>query len=146
MNTASSASAIRCAWWQSEKLIEHERSDRSPCAPAPLRSHRVVAQQRGRVSGASPLIAWRRVTTALAIAAATWGVAMAASPLLQIRRIFQRGSSRDVSLSAYGVLLVGFVLWIAYGVALGNAALIVPNSVALAVAVTAVVVVLRYRG
>ena len=44
------------------------------------------------------------------------------------------------------VLLVGFVLWIAYGVALGNAALIVPNSVALAVAVTAVVVVLRYRG
>ena len=107
---------------------------------------RVVAQQRGRVSGASPLIAWRRVTTALAIAAATWGVAMAASPLLQIRRIFQRGSSRDVSLSAYGVLLVGFVLWIAYGVALGNAALIVPNSVALAVAVTAVVVVLRYRG
>ena len=93
-----------------------------------------------------PLIAWRRVTTALAIAAATWGVAMAASPLLQIRRIFQRGSSRDVSLSAYGVLLVGFVLWIAYGVALGNAALIVPNIVALAVAVTAVVVVLRYRG
>lgn len=86
------------------------------------------------------------MTTALAIAAATWGVAMAASPLLQIRRIFQRGSSRDVSLSAYGVLLVGFVLWIAYGVALRNAALIVPNSVALAVAVTAVVVVLRYRG
>jgi len=114
MNTASSASTIRSARWQGEKLIEHERSDRSPRAPAPPPSHprRGAATREG--FRASPLIAWRRVTTALAIAAATWGVAMAASPLLQIRRIFQRGSSRDVSLSAYGVLLVGFVLWIAY--------------------------------
>ena len=85
------------------------------------------------------------MTTALAFAAAGWGVAMAASPLLQIRRIVRRGSSHDVSLSAYGVLIVGFVLWIAYGVALGNAALIVPNSVALAVAASAVAIVLRYR-
>ena len=85
------------------------------------------------------------MTTALAFAAAAWGVAMAASPLLQIRRIVRRGSSHDVSLSAYGVLIVGFVLWIAYGIALGNAALIVPNSVALAVAATAIAIALRYR-
>jgi uncharacterized protein with PQ loop repeat len=85
------------------------------------------------------------MTTALAFAAGTWGVAMAASPLLQIRRILQRRSSHDVSLGAYGVLIVGFVLWIAYGISLKNAALIVPNSVALGVAATAVAVVLRFR-
>jgi MtN3 and saliva related transmembrane protein len=85
------------------------------------------------------------MTTALAFAAASWGVAMAVSPLLQIRRIRHRGSSHDVSVGAYLVLIVGFVLWIAYGVSLGNPALIVPNCVALAVAVTTVAVALRYR-
>jgi MtN3 and saliva related transmembrane protein len=83
--------------------------------------------------------------TILAWAAATWGVAMAASPILQIRRILKRRSSHDVSLGAFAVLIVGFVLWIAYGVSLRNAALIIPNSVALAVGVTAVAVVLRFR-
>jgi MtN3 and saliva related transmembrane protein len=83
--------------------------------------------------------------TILAWAAATWGVAMAASPILQIRRILKRRSSRDVSLGAFAVLIVGFVLWIAYGISLRNAALIIPNSVALAVGVTAVAVVLRFR-
>ena len=85
------------------------------------------------------------MTTALAVAAAAWGVAMAASPLLQVRRIRRLRSSRDVSLGAYAVLIVGFVLWIAYGVALGNAALIVPNTVALAVAAVTVAIALRYR-
>ena len=85
------------------------------------------------------------MTTALAVAAAAWGVAMAVSPVLQIRRIRQRRSSHDVSLTAYAVLIFGFVLWIAYGVSLRNFALIVPNSVALAVAITTVTVALRYR-
>jgi MtN3 and saliva related transmembrane protein len=83
--------------------------------------------------------------TILAWAAATWGVAMAASPILQIRRILKRRSSHDVSLGAFAVLIVGFVLWIAYGVSLRNAALIIPNSVALAVGITAVAVVVRFR-
>jgi len=85
------------------------------------------------------------LTTALAVAAAGWGVAMAVSPVLQIRRIRSLRSSRDVSLAAYAVLIVGFVLWIAYGVALGNPALIVPNAVALAVATATVAIALRYR-
>jgi uncharacterized protein with PQ loop repeat len=85
------------------------------------------------------------LTTALAVAAAAWGVAMAASPLLQIRRIRRRRSSSDVALGAYAVLIVGFVLWIAYGAALGNPALIVPNSVALAVSALTVAIALRYR-
>jgi MtN3 and saliva related transmembrane protein len=85
------------------------------------------------------------MTTVLAAAAATWGVAMAVSPVLQIRRIRRHRSSRDVSLGYYAVLMVGFLLWVAYGVALANPALIVPNAVAFAVGVATVAVALRYR-
>jgi uncharacterized protein with PQ loop repeat len=84
-------------------------------------------------------------TTALAVAAGTWGVAMAAAPLLQIRRIVSRRSSHDVSLGYLLVLLLGFVLWVAYGVALGNPALIVPNSLAFLVGLTTIGVALRFR-
>ena len=61
------------------------------------------------------------VTTFLGIAAATFGVAMGLSPLLQLRRVVARGSSADISIPYLGVLLVGFVLWLAYGIALANA-------------------------
>jgi MtN3 and saliva related transmembrane protein len=81
----------------------------------------------------------------LAVLAATWGVLMAISPALQIRRILERQSSDDVSLGYLGVLLVGFALWAAYGISLQNVALIVPNSVALVVGVVTVIVARRYR-
>ena len=86
------------------------------------------------------------MTDALALSAALWGVMMAIAPLLQIRRILHRNSSDDVSLAYLAVLQIGFVLWVAYGIALGNAALIVPNSVALLVGIATMVVTLRYRG
>ena len=41
---------------------------------------------------------------------------MAVSPVLQIRKIVQHRSSRGVSLGYMIVLLIGFVLWFAYGV------------------------------
>ena len=85
------------------------------------------------------------MTDTLAILAATWGVLMALSPLLQIRRMLETRSSDDVSVSYFVVLLVGFVLWVAYGLALGNAALIVPNFVALTIGITTVVVAMRFR-
>jgi len=81
----------------------------------------------------------------LAVVAAAWGVVMAASPLLQIRRIIERRSSGDVSLSYLTVLMIGFTLWVAYGIALGNMALVIPNSVALVVGFATIVVVLRFR-
>lgn len=83
--------------------------------------------------------------TVLAVAAASWGIVMGISPGLQIRRMLARGSSRDVSVSYYVVLMIGFVLWIGYGVAASNLALIVPNSVALLVAVGTVLVARRLR-
>jgi MtN3 and saliva related transmembrane protein len=85
------------------------------------------------------------ITEYLAIAAATWGVAMAVSPLLQIRAIRAHGSSQGVSVGYQQVLFVGFILWISYGIALHNPAIIVPNVVAAVVSVATIAVSRHYR-
>ena len=74
----------------------------------------------------------------LGIVAAGWGVLMAISPLLQIRRMLARRSSQDLSLAYFGVLMVGFVLWIAYGFSIGSVVLIIPNTTALVVSAVTV--------
>ncbi len=81
----------------------------------------------------------------LAVVAASWGVLMAISPILQIRRILERRSSDDVSLAYLGVLMIGFVLWAAYGISLPNLALIIPNALALMVTFVTVMVARHYR-
>jgi MtN3 and saliva related transmembrane protein len=85
------------------------------------------------------------VTDVLAAVAASWGVLMAISPILQIRRMLDRRSSADISISYLSVLQVGFMLWIAYGLALRNAAIIVPNTVAFLVGVATILIAVRYR-
>jgi MtN3 and saliva related transmembrane protein len=86
------------------------------------------------------------VTTYLAVAAATWGVAMAVAPLLQIRAMRVHRSSKAVSIGYQQVLLVGFFLWLSYGIALANWALIVPNTIAALVSATTIAVARRFRG
>ena len=81
----------------------------------------------------------------LAVIAATWALAMALGPLLQIRMIVEHESSHTISLGYFFVLLVGFVLWLAYGIAASNLALIVPNTVAAVVIAATIAVSLRYR-
>mgnify|MGYP003291007124 CR=1 FL=1 len=83
--------------------------------------------------------------SALALTAATWAIAMALGPVLQIRKILQLRSSHGLSISYFLVLFVGFLLWLAYGIAAGDFALIVPNVVALLVIALTIVVALRYR-
>ena len=85
------------------------------------------------------------MVTALAFAAAGWGIAMAVSPVLQIRKIVQQRSSRGISLGYMTVLFVGFLLWLAYGISIENWALILPNVVAAIVIAATMAVVLRYR-
>ena len=85
------------------------------------------------------------VVTGLAVAAAAWGVLMGVSPVLQIRRMLRQRSSRDVSVGYFSILLVGFALWIGYGIASGNLALIVPNTVALLIGVSTIAIALRLR-
>ena len=85
------------------------------------------------------------MTDVLGAVAASWGVLMVLSPIFQIRRMLERRSSTDVSISYLGVLQVGFTLWIVYGVALGNAAIIVPNIAAFLVGVVTLAITIRYR-
>jgi uncharacterized protein with PQ loop repeat len=84
--------------------------------------------------------------TALAFVASTYGIVMAISPLLQIREIVRNKTSAGVSAAYQRVLLVGFVLWLCYGIASDNWAIIVPNVVAAFVAVATITVTMRYRG
>ena len=81
----------------------------------------------------------------LAVLAASWGVLMAIAPILQIRRILERRSSDDVSIAYLGVLLVGFGLWVGYGISLQNLALVVPNAVALVVGIVTILIARRFR-
>jgi MtN3 and saliva related transmembrane protein len=80
-----------------------------------------------------------------AVAAASWAVLMGLAPLLQLRRMLARRSSADVSIGYLLVLLPGFALWVAYGVASADVALVVPNIVALIVATVTVAYALRLR-
>jgi uncharacterized protein with PQ loop repeat len=83
--------------------------------------------------------------TGLALAASSWGVLMGIAPVLQIHRMLREQSSRDLSLGYCAVLLIGFLLWIAYGLTMGNFALVIPNGVALAVGTALMLVALRLR-
>lgn len=84
------------------------------------------------------------VVTALAVSAAAWGVLMGISPILQIRRMIRQRSSRDVSIGYFTVLLIGFAIWLCYGIAARNPVLIVPNAVALLVGISTIVVARQF--
>lgn len=82
---------------------------------------------------------------ALGVVAAGWGVLMAVSPLLQIRRMLSRQSSADVSIGYLAVLEFGFLLWVGYGIALGNLVITVPNTVAAIVGAATIAVAWSLR-
>ena len=70
---------------------------------------------------------------------------MGLSPLLQIRRMRETRSSRDVSVPYFLVLNVGFLLWFAYGLASSNLTVALPNIVAFTVGTLTIVIALRLR-
>ena len=81
----------------------------------------------------------------IAVIAGSWGVLMAIAPLLQIRAIVSRGHSDGVSTGHIGVLCVGFVLWLAYGISIASTPLVVTNVVALTTGTATLAVIVRYR-
>ena len=60
----------------------------------------------------------------LGTVATAYGLASVGAPLLQLRRMCRTGSSNDLSLGNIALGVTGSVIWLAYGVALGNVALI----------------------
>jgi uncharacterized protein with PQ loop repeat len=83
--------------------------------------------------------------TTLGLVAAGWGAVMALSPIMQIRRMIRLRSSRDVSIGYLLVIVVGFAIWIAYGIVIRRPALIVPNTLALIVGVGTIAVAVHLR-
>ena len=65
--------------------------------------------------------------------------------LLQVREIRRRPSSAGITIGYLAVLLVGFALWVAYGLARHDLPLVLPNSLALLVTTFTIVVALRHR-
>ena len=72
--------------------------------------------------------------------ASVWGLVMALAPVLQIRRMLELRSSRDVSLGYFWLLIPGFLLWVADGITTGDLFLVVPNALAAVVAVCLILV------
>jgi uncharacterized protein with PQ loop repeat len=81
----------------------------------------------------------------LAVTATIAGLLMAVSPILQVRRMSRTRSSNDVSLLYLTMLCGGFIAWLAYGWALGNAAMIIANAASLVFMSFTIIVALRYR-
>ena len=81
----------------------------------------------------------------LAAVTSIWAIAMALSPGLQIRKMLSTRSSEDVSVGYFLVLIVGFMLWCAYGFAKGDPILVVPNAVAAIIGTATVAVALKFR-
>ncbi len=81
----------------------------------------------------------------LAVAATGWGLLMGVAPGLQIRRMFQTQSSRDVSLGYLGLLTPGFVLWLAYGISIGNAPVMITNTVSLTFMLITIAIAWSFR-
>jgi MtN3 and saliva related transmembrane protein len=83
--------------------------------------------------------------TILAWVATSYGVVMALSPVLQIRRILRLRSSEDVSIGYLAVITFGFVIWTTYGTVIQRPALVIANSVAFVVGVITILVARRFR-
>ena len=50
----------------------------------------------------------------------------------QIKKIWETGDTKDISLKMFAILAAGIALWIAYGVLRGDPVIILANSVSLA--------------
>jgi MtN3 and saliva related transmembrane protein len=85
------------------------------------------------------------ISEILAVAATLTGILMALAPSLQIRRMFQTRSSRDVSIGYLALLDLGFVIWISYGLSIGNPALIISNAASLSFMTITILVALGFR-
>lgn len=81
----------------------------------------------------------------LEIVVSTWGVMMAISPGLQIRQMLQTGTSEDVSVGYFGVLTIGFMLWVAYGISIDSWVLYGCNTIATLFGAATIVIALRLR-
>jgi MtN3 and saliva related transmembrane protein len=73
------------------------------------------------------------------------GLAMALSPVLQIRRMLRTRSSNDLSLLYLSLLDLGFLVWVAYGASISNWVLVGSNSASFTFMTATILIAIRYR-
>jgi MtN3 and saliva related transmembrane protein len=83
--------------------------------------------------------------TLLAWLTTLMGVLMSAGHFAQARRILQRKSSKDVSLTTYTIFMVGSWTWLAYGAALKSVPIIASFGIAVVGTTFVVILILKYR-
>ena len=81
----------------------------------------------------------------LAVCTTFWGLLMGLAPLLQIRVIVRSRTATGISVAWILILLVGFMLWLAYGIVQRDVPLIISNTVAATVSTGLLLTVLRFR-
>ncbi len=65
----------------------------------------------------------------LSFLAAVLGTAMAFSNIPQAHKIIKRKSAKDISILTYSLLTAGSIVWLLYGVEIGNTPIIISYSV-----------------
>jgi MtN3 and saliva related transmembrane protein len=83
--------------------------------------------------------------TLLAVVATAYGVVAAASSLLEAARLLRSGSADEISLTFLGVLLGGYLVWLLYGIAAGDAPLVITDAVGLATSTITLSIAARLR-
>jgi uncharacterized protein with PQ loop repeat len=107
-----------------------------PCRQHGPTAERALSFEREVVAMLANVIGWT---------AASWGVVMALSPMLQLRRMLRTKSSDDVSVGYFLLLIPGFALWVLYGSVRHDLVLAVPNALAAVIGVTVIVTASRLR-
>jgi len=81
----------------------------------------------------------------ITILATIFGVIMGLANIPQAYKIFRRKSAKDISIITYTILLLGSMIWIIYGIALKNFAIILGNSIGTVVMLSVIVGWWRYH-
>lgn len=74
-----------------------------------------------------------------------YGVGMSFAPLLQVHRMWARRSSADVSIGYLVILLIGFSLYLAYGLSIANRLLIITNISNILMTAVTITIAVRLR-
>ncbi len=83
--------------------------------------------------------------SALAWATTCWGLVMSLAPLLQVRVVVRRRNSAGASIAWPAVLLVGFGLWLFYGLVIRDLPLVITNTMSMLICIITVAVLVHYR-
>ena len=85
------------------------------------------------------------MSSIFAVVATSWGVLMSAAPLFQVRLILKRRDSAGGSIWYTAILLIGFVLWLVYGITIGNIPIMATNTASMTVALFTLGIILHFR-